>query len=182
MSPLSPSTIISTLLLCLLLSQSVLSLPNDREQAILISADKALRDEKKGLTVYSGNVILDQGSLHISADKVTVYRINAEGDKIVARGHPALVQQKPSEDEELMRAHAEVIEYYKDEDRLRLQTNAQIEQGGSTVKGNIIDYFISQQLVKAGSDKTREDSRVMVVIPANAIEKSEGESGKADGK
>ena len=181
MSPLSPSAVISTLL-CLLISQSALSLPDDREQAILISADKALRDEKKGLTVYSGNVVLDQGSLHISADKITVFRINAEGDRIVARGQPALVQQKPSEDEELMRAHAEVIEYYKDEDRLRLQTNAQIEQGGSTVKGNIIDYFISLQLVKAGSDTSREDSRVMVVIPANKIEKSEGESGKADSK
>ena len=181
MSRLNPSTVISAFL-CLLLSQSALGLPDDREQAILISADKAMRDEKKGLTVYSGNVILDQGSLHISADKITVFRINAEGDRIVARGQPALVQQKPSEDEELMRAHAEVIEYYKDEDRLRLQTNAQIEQGGSTVKGNIIDYFISLQLVKAGSDKSREDSRVMVVIPASKIAKSEGESGKADSK
>ena len=181
MSPLSLSTVISTLL-CLLISQQALSLPDDREQAIVISADKALRDEKKGRTVYSGNVVLDQGSLHISADRITVFRINTEGDKIVAKGQPALVQQKPSEDEELMRAHADVIEYFKDEDRLRLQTNAQIEQGGSTVKGNVIDYFITLQLVKAGSDKNREDSRVIVVIPANKIEKTEGESGKADGK
>lgn len=181
MPRLRPNTILSSLL-CLLLSHSALGMPGDREQAIHISADKALRDEKKGLTVYSGNVVLDQGSLHISADRITVFRINEEGDKIVAKGQPALVQQKPSEDEELMRAHADIIEYYKGEDRLRLQSNAQIEQGSSTVTGNTIDYFISKQLVKAGSDTSREDSRVMVVIPANKLEKSEGDSGNTDSK
>jgi lipopolysaccharide export system protein LptA len=178
----NPSAIASILVLCLAVSRSAQSLPEDREQAIQITADSALRDEKKGLTVYSGNVVLDQGSLHISADKITVFRINEEGDKIVAMGQPASVQQQPAADEELMRAHAEVIEYFKAEDRLRLRTSAQIEQGGSTVTGNIIDYYITQQLVKAGSDKASEDSRVTTIIPANKLEKSEGESGEAAGK
>lgn len=182
MSPPNPSAIIAMLVLCLAISQPALSLPDDREKAIQITADRAMRDEKKGLTIYSGNVVLDQGSLHISADKIIVFRINEEGDKIVATGQPALVQQQPAVDEELMRAHAEVIEYFKAEDRLRLRSGAQIEQGGSTVKGNIIDYYINAQLVKAGSDKTREDSRVTTIIPASKLEKSEGESDAAEGK
>jgi len=153
--------------------QLAFSLPGDREQAIHISADKALRDEKRGLMVYSGNVVLNQGSLHISADRITVFRIVEEGDKIVARGQPALVQQQPNPDEEVMRAHADIIEYYKDEDKLRLLSNAQIEQGGSIVKGETIEYFITQQLVKAISDQSQENSRVEVVIPANRLEKNE---------
>lgn len=181
MRQLHPSTIVLTLLFALA-SQPVFSLPDDRQQAIHISADKALRDEKQGLTVYSGNVVLNQGSLHISADKITVYKIVEEGDKIVAKGNPALVQQQPSVDEDIMRAHAKVIEYYKDEDKLRLQTDAQIEQGGSTVKGKTIDYFITQQLVKAVSDQSQENSRVEVIIPASKLEKQEDNSGKADGK
>ena len=44
-----------------------LGLPSDREQPIHISADKALRDEKKGITVYQGNVEMNQGSLRIEA-------------------------------------------------------------------------------------------------------------------
>ena len=182
MSPPNPSAIASILVLCLAVSQSAQSLPEDREQAIQITADSAMRDEKKGLTIYSGNVVLDQGSLHISADKITVFRINEEGDKIVAMGQPASVQQQPAVDGELMRAHAEVIEYFKAEDRLRLRTSAQIEQGGSTVTGNIIDYYITAQLVKAGSDEAREDSRVTTIIPANKLEKREGESDEAEGK
>ena len=182
MSRPNPSAIASVLALCLTFSQPALSLPGDREQAIQITADSATRDEKKGLTIYSGNVVLDQGSLHISADTITVFRINEEGDKIVARGQPASVQQQPAVDEELMRAHAEIIEYFKAEDRLRLRSSAQIEQGGSTVTGNIIDYYITQQLVKAGSDKTREDSRVTTIIPASKLEKSGGDSDEAEGK
>lgn len=172
MHRLHPRVIVLSLLFTFT-AQFANSLPGDREQAIHISADKALRDDKKGQTVYSGNVVLDQGSLHISADRITVYRIEEEGDKIVAKGQPALVQQQAEANEELMRAHADIIEYYKGEDRLRLHSNAQIEQGGSTVKGQTIDYFIEQQLVKAVSDKSQEDSRVEVVIPANRLEKNE---------
>jgi lipopolysaccharide export system protein LptA len=182
MSPPNPSAIASLLFLCMAISLPAQSLPGDREQAIQITADSALRDEKKGLTIYSGNVVLDQGSLHISADRITVHRIKEEGDKIVAKGQPALVQQQPAADEQMMRAHAEVIEYFKEEDRLRLRSSAQIEQGGSTVTGNIIDYYITQQLVKAGSDKAREDSRVTTIIPASKLEKSEGESDEAESK
>ncbi len=181
MRPFHPSTAAFLLLYCAL-SNPGFALPGDREQAIHISADKALRDEKKGLTVYSGNVVLDQGSLHISADRITVYRIVEEGDKIVATGQPARVQQQPNPGEELMRAHADVIEYYKSEDRLRLQSNAQIAQGGSTVKGQTIDYFITRQVVKAVSDRTQEDSRVEVIIPANRLKKNEDDSGAAEGK
>ena len=50
-------------LLCNLAAAAVLALPDDREQPISIKADKAVRDEKQGFTIYSGNVIMEQGSL-----------------------------------------------------------------------------------------------------------------------
>ena len=70
MSLLYPNTIAVTLL-CILVSQFSLALPDDRQQPIHISADNALRDEKKGITIYRGNVVLNQGSLHISANRIT---------------------------------------------------------------------------------------------------------------
>ena len=68
----------------LLLSGIAQALPGDTEQPIHISADEALRDEKRGITVYTGNVTMTQGSLSISAELITIYRIEAEADKIVA--------------------------------------------------------------------------------------------------
>ena len=81
-----PTALLASFLL--LVSQLCLALPDDREQPIHISADEALRDEKRGVTVYSGNVQMNQGSMHIEADRVTIYHIEAEADKIVARGQP----------------------------------------------------------------------------------------------
>jgi lipopolysaccharide export system protein LptA len=180
------STLLTKLSLALalgaLLSTSVFALPEDREQPIRVTADQALRNEKEGFTVYSGNVEMVQGTLNITANKITIYRLVEEADKIVAKGHPAHLQQQPEAGKGLVSAQAEIIEYYKDEARVHLKQNARIEQDGSKVTGDTIDYYVNEQLVKAGSNRTKEDSRVVVVIPAQAIQKSEDNSGATDSK
>ena len=165
---------------CLLAAPLVTALPEDRDQPIRIEADEALRDEKQGFTRYKGNVKVDQGTLYIEADEVTVYHIDQEADKIVARGKPARLQQQPEPEKGLVKARAEIIEYYKNDDRVQLLDNASIEQDGSTVTGDSIEYFISEQRVRADSDRSREGSRVQVVIPAQAIEDKDVDSGKTD--
>jgi lipopolysaccharide export system protein LptA len=171
-------------LLCSLASAASLGLPSDKEQAIHISADQATRDEKAGLTTYTGSVEFVQGTLRITADKITIYQELEGAGKIVAIGKPARLQQKPEIDKELMHAHAQTIEYHEKEDRIHLQTNAQIEQGGSKVTGKTIDYFISKELVKADSDASQESSRVNVIIPPSMIDRKEDkeEHGAADSK
>jgi len=171
------------LLLAVLLvafSGTALALPEDREQPIRITADQALRDEKQGFTEYTGNVRMDQGSLHIEADKITIYHVKEEADKIVAEGAPAHMQQRPELDKGLMHARANIIEYYKAEDRIHLRDNAQVEQDGSTVAGDTIDYFITEQLVRADSNQAETSSRVEVVIPAQVVNKQESDSGPTD--
>jgi lipopolysaccharide export system protein LptA len=141
------------------------ALPDDRSQPIHISADKALRDEKQGVTIYSGNVQMNQGSMHIEADTLTIYHIEAEADKIVAKGRPAKMRQRPDLEKGPVHARALVIEYYQREEKVHLQDEARIEQDGAIVTGDSIDYFIAQELVKADSDGAREGNRVQVVIP-----------------
>jgi len=158
----------------------VTALPDDRNQPIHIEADEALRDEKKGFTRYRGHVKMEQGSLHIEADRITVYHRKEEADRIVAQGSPARLQQQPEADKAPVRASAEIIEYFRSEERVQLRNNASIEQEGSVVNGDSINYYISEQLLRADSDKSRAGSRVQVVIPAQAIEGREGDSGAAD--
>jgi lipopolysaccharide export system protein LptA len=153
--------------------QPVAALPEDREQPIKITADKAVRNEKRGLTVYSGNVHMEQGSLTIRADTLTIFRIVEEADRIVAEGSPVELQQLPALDEPPMHATAGVIEYYKLEDRLHMRHDARIEQDGSIVTGETIDYLINEQVVEASSNQSVDDSRVEVVIPARVIQESE---------
>lgn len=167
-------------LACALVTTPVAALPDDRDQPIRIEADEALRDEKQGFTRYEGNVKMDQGSLHIEADRITVYHDQRQADRIIAEGSPASLQQQPEPDKGLVKAQAGMIEYFKSEDRIRLSQRANIEQEGSIVTGDSIDYYITEQLVRADSDKSREDSRVQVVIPAQAVQGNRDERGETD--
>jgi lipopolysaccharide export system protein LptA len=177
-----PSLYLAPLLGCLLagLSMAAQALPEDRDQPIRITADQALRDEKQGFTVYSGNVNMDQGTLHIDADRITVYHMEEEADRIVAEGSPAHLQQQPEPEKPLVHAEARVIEYFKAEDRVQLRQAAKIEQEGSIVTGDTIDYFITEQLVRADSDQADTGSRVEVVIPAQAIQEQDSDRGDTD--
>ncbi len=173
-------TALSIALITAALSNSAQALPEDREQPIRITADHALRDEKQGYTEYTGNVRLDQGSLRIEADKITVHHVTEEADRIVAVGKPAHMQQIPEVNKAMMHARANTIEYFKTEERVHLSDNAQVEQDGSIVTGDTIDYYIAEQLVRADSNVNQTDSRVEVVIPAQVVNDQEDTSGPAE--
>ncbi len=147
-----------------------LALESDQAQPMRITADQALRDEKKGVTVYKGNVRMDQGSLHVDADRITIYHDRANADRVIATGAPARLQQQPDPEKGPMHASARRIEYLRVSDRILLRGEAAIKQDGSTVTGETIEYFISEQRVIADSDQSVEGSRVEVVIPAQQLQ------------
>jgi lipopolysaccharide export system protein LptA len=144
-----------------------LALPDDREKPIHITADKALRDEKKGVTVYTGHVVLVQGSMELEADTLTIYHTSEKADQIIAEGNPARMRQQPEVKKAIVHAQGKVITYYRSEDKVNLRTDAQIEQDGAVVSGDSIDYFIVKQLITAQSNQSRPDDKVSVVIPPN---------------
>ena len=82
--------------LLLLAATYASALDSDREQPIQIEADEAVRDERVGETRYEGNVVLTQGSLRITADRIAI-RHDAKGaDAILATGQPARLVQQPA--------------------------------------------------------------------------------------
>ncbi len=172
----------ATLLFCLLAAGPAGVLADDRDQPIHITADQALRDEKEGMTVYSGNVYMSQGTMNIAADKLTIYHRAEEVERVIAEGAPARMQQQPDPEKGPVKARARVITYYRGEERVRLEREAHIERDGATVEGDSIDYLIAEQLVKADSDQEQAGSRVTVVIPPQTLKEDEEESGATDGE
>ena len=152
------------LLLGAVVAPGVHALPDDREQPIHITADKAVRDEKRGMTVYSGNVHMRQGSMELEADSLTIFHDAENADQIIARGAPAKMRQRPEIEAELVHAHAGIITYFKLEDRVLLERDARVEQEGDLVTGDSIDYLIGQQLITAESDKSEGGEKVFVVL------------------
>jgi len=169
----------AALLAILLFNAPVHALPEDREQPIRITADKAVRNEKRGVTIYNGNVEMRQGSMELDADRLIVFHKGEDANKIVAHGDPARMRQQPEPDEGLVHAHARVITYFRDKDVVNLRTDASVERDdGTLVTGDSIDYFIAKQLIAAESDQSDEDNKVFVVIPPNVHQ--EAESGPVD--
>ncbi len=169
-----PQGLAAVTLLACLAGVPAIALETDTEQPIRITTDDALRDEKTGRTVYQGNVVMVQGTIRITADRITQYRDETGADRIIAEGSPARMQQRPEPDSPLMHAHGDIIEYFRNEERVQLRENAQVEKGdGSMVTGDKIDYFINQELVKAAADESRPNSRVTVIIPPQTQEEDE---------
>ena len=60
------------------------ALESDRSQPIRIQADAAMVDEKKGASIYQGDVIITQGTLEVTADEVEIYTADNEVIQIIA--------------------------------------------------------------------------------------------------
>ncbi|TQV80175.1 lipopolysaccharide transport periplasmic protein LptA [Exilibacterium tricleocarpae] len=142
------------------------ALPSDRQQKITIQSDRAQLDERNGVTIYEGAVQMDQGTLRITADKLTVHSVNRKVSRIIAVGQPAHFQQQPALDQQLVTAEGNTIEYRVDQEELQLLENASLEQDGSTMSGDRIDYNIKDAIVVAIGDPTKtENQRIQIVIP-----------------
>lgn len=165
-----------TVPILLLYGADATALPEDRLQDIEITAERAERNEREGYTVYSGDVILTQGSLRINADRLTIFHDQVAADRIVAVGEPARLRQRPAVDKEPVRASARRIVYEKSRELVLLRESASIEQGGAVVTGESIQYFMAEERVRADSTADDKASRVQVFIPADVIEE-----GQSDG-
>lgn len=142
------ATLLSGCLLLIAASVAV-ALPDDNNQPIQIIADSAVKDDKLGLTIYEGNVSITQGSLNILADKVTLIVVNEEVTQMVALGKPARFKQKPELDEKDVVAKGNRIDYFIVEKKVKLTTNASLDQDGSVITGNTINYDINGAKAKA---------------------------------
>lgn len=161
----------------------VQALPDDRDQPIYISSDRAERDERKGTTVYTGDVEIDQGSLHISASSVTIRESGDAVNEILATGDPAKMRQKPAEDREPVYARARTIQYDVSGEVLTLIDDASVTQEGTTVTGDRIVYYITEERVKAsGGGNASGKERVKVVIPPRRSGTRQGPAAAPQGK
>ncbi|MBU3002241.1 lipopolysaccharide transport periplasmic protein LptA [Paraglaciecola arctica] len=103
---------------------------------------------------YQGNVVIQQGSLKISADELQIDASKGEGNEIfIATGKPAKYSQQ-QEDGSIVTAQADKIEYHRQTRSLSLDGSAQIKQNSSSVKGESIKFNMElEQIIAQGSDQ-----------------------------
>ena len=146
------------------------ALPTDREQPIRVQADSAELDDRQGVAVYRGDVIITQGTLKITGDTVTISQ-NAQGDIEIftSVGKPAYYEQKPSADKQIVKAYGLTIQYFAANERIVLIDQAKVlSPDGNSTEGEKITYDTVKQVANAGrangSKVTAPRPRIDMVI------------------
>ncbi len=145
----------------LFISSPVHALPEDSEQPIHIRADNAEIDNKSKTVIYRGSVQVDQGTLRVTADEMTVEYENQKVVRIVATGAPARYKQQLEADDEMVNADASTITYYTQAERVDLEGDASLEQEGNTVTGDFIRYDMVDGKIDASASG---DGRVQMEL------------------
>ena len=134
-------------------------------------------DDKKNISIYSGNVTVDQGSMRITGNKMTVYyHENSDLERIVVEGKPAKFRQLPDNSNIYDEAESLVIEFHQFENLIILIDKAFVNQAGTRLTGDRIEYDTVASRIKADRTRTTEqagqgtgpekqDNRVKLIIP-----------------
>ena len=168
-------------LLAAMSSTLLWALPSDRNQPIRIQADTAELDDRNGVAIYVGDVIITQGSMKITGDRVTVTQTNNGGiDTVTSVGRPAYFEQNPAADKNVVKAYGLTIQYFAAKDRVVLLDQARIVQDGNTFSGEKIVYDTQRQIVNAGrantGNITTPSPRIdMILQPRNKAPEAEAQ-------
>ncbi|TNF98931.1 MAG: lipopolysaccharide transport periplasmic protein LptA [Gammaproteobacteria bacterium] len=160
------------LALCLF-SQTAYSLSTDKNKPLSIEADSVEMDEKRGFTVYRGNVIVDQGTMHVTGNTLVIERVGGKVKKVTIVGKPATYRQRPDGKKTDVNASARKLQVEPEKDLVTLERNAKIVQEGNVFTGNLIEYDNKQDIVKAkgsvGATDTgpKQGGRVRMTIQPN---------------
>ncbi|MCP5326876.1 MAG: lipopolysaccharide transport periplasmic protein LptA [Oceanospirillaceae bacterium] len=158
---------IAALLAGLCMSQAQ-ALPEDAEQEIHIASNSASYDRQSGVLIYTGNVQMEQGTLKMRADKITVLRTDKGLEKVIAEGKTAQYEQILNEGEAVTHAYGETIIYQADIEKLTLLKKAGLERQGNLFTGQKIVYLIKDQKIQAAGENPEQapdkDGRIRMVI------------------
>ncbi|MGA9852199.1 MAG: lipopolysaccharide transport periplasmic protein LptA [Gammaproteobacteria bacterium] len=154
------------LLVCALSAASAWALKTDKNQPINIQADhgdfQGSSSSNNGTGIYTGNVLITQGSIRITADKAVLHMLNGEIQTADLTGTPATFQQQPDTGE-LAHGIANEIIYDQSKNEVDLLGKAQLHQGERLLTADIIHYNTATEHVIAIGGKN--GGRVHITIP-----------------
>ena len=171
MKPLAMATVLGCV------ATSALALPSDRNQPISLAADRATFNERTGITTYTGNVVIEQGTMRVNAGSI-VANLNSKKEisSITATGGPARFQQQLDANKGLAKGQANQIVYNAQTGIITLSGNAQLEQDGASIKGAVLKYSMNKGDIEAtGSNgSSAKGGRVQIVIPPSSAKSFPG--------
>jgi len=136
----------------------------DRSQPVNIEADRVHIIDAGKTALYEGNVVLSQGSLRITAQRIEV-RQDAQGfSRGLATGAPVYFRQKMEGRDEIVEGWAERLDYDGRAERIELTGKARLRRGEEEVRGHLIVYDAKTEFYRAEGGPAGAAGRVRAVI------------------
>lgn len=149
----------------LLIATPALAELADRDKPVNIEADRVMVMDTGRTAIYDGNVVLSQGSLKITAQRIEVHQDEQGFSRGVATGKPVYFRQKMEGRDEIAEGWAERLDYDSRADRIELTGKARLRRGEEELRGHLIVYDGKRQLYRAEGAATGGAGRVRAVIP-----------------
>ncbi|MGN0864453.1 MAG: lipopolysaccharide transport periplasmic protein LptA [Stenotrophomonas koreensis] len=143
-------------LAALLLPGLALARSSDRNQPMNLDSDRYdcnLADEN-GRCRFSGNVVIEQGTLHITAETADVYRSNGQPSRVVLSGSQVKLRQQ-MDDGTPMAATADSMDYNIANETIVLSGNYTVESPRGTNSGQRMTYNLATGNMNSGGDGSR---------------------------
>ena len=141
---------------------------SDRNQPMTLDSDSSDCSQQAGADsrcVFTGNVVIVQGTLEIRADRAEVVQRNGEIDQVVLSGRQATMQQQ-MDDGTMMNARADRIVYAPRSETLTLTGNFKIESPRGSNSGQRMVYNMGTGQMQSGGDGTRVRTVIQPKAPA----------------
>lgn len=125
------------------------ALPEDRNQPINLEASRGQLDQKTGVSVYEGNVVITQGSMRLTADTVTIHVKDNNFQRMEAVGAPANLRYRPTADKPEMQGTSKQVEYDVAGAKVIMSGGARLVQGQDVFVGDRVEYDLKGDVVRA---------------------------------
>lgn len=152
---------------CLPLLSSA-DIPSDKTAKMYITSDYAELSKSTGVSIFTGNVKVDRGSTHLTADKLTTYsnqknqliKIIAEstGNGLATYETLTAVNKPPLE------ASAQMIQYDPQKHYVILRGKAFVKQGADSISGPQLEYDITKQLLVSKTVTKSNTGRTQIIV------------------
>ncbi|WP_025565161.1 lipopolysaccharide transport periplasmic protein LptA [Psychromonas sp. SP041] len=169
---------LTVLLTISLFNVNASALESDFNQPIHVSSVKQHASLKTNTVVFTNDVLLTQGSIKITADKLTVIRgTKPNNETMIAEGNVATFHQV-QDDGKPFDAEAKTIRYDVAKGKVTLSKNAQVKQLDSQVNGGEIVYFLESQELNVTTDKKQKERVQTIFLPAQFEKDKKTDSSK----
>jgi lipopolysaccharide export system protein LptA len=143
----------------------------DREKEVVVGADYGTLNDADKTLLYEGNVVITQGTMRLTANKVTVKEDDKGHKFYVAYGAPVTFREKRDRVEEYVEGYALRAEFDDLNDVLKLYDKARVKSSSNEVTGNYIQYDMNTEVANVlgappGTEAPPNSRIKMTIVPA----------------